>query len=259
MLRLERELETGNTLGTGTAGDDSARAIPAHEDSSLAPQRVVERQSEARRDGADDQRLHEGAGVDGEADAQGEEWRPVVGYESIYEISSFGRARRSPNAARVACGTAIPGRVLTAWPDHHGYLSVKLWKGGKKKHFKIHQLVAAAFIGPCLPGFEVNHRFGIILDNRPSQLEYTTHAGNQKHASLTGLMATGERHGSRTRPDRVPRGEKNGTAKLTDESVRAIRVLRAEGLTYQAIGKRFGVCIETVRGIWLNRKWTHVA
>lgn len=119
MLRLERELETGNTLGTGAAGDHSARAIPTHEDSNLAPQRVVERRSEAGSDRTDDQRLHEGARLDSRAEKQKVKQREFRQFDLTGKW--FGRllvlswARTSDNQAgwlcRCKCGKEKPVRT----------------------------------------------------------------------------------------------------------------------------------------------------
>jgi hypothetical protein len=51
----------------------------------------------------------------------------------------------------------------------------------------VHRIVAAAFIGPCPDGLEINHKNGIKLDNRAENLEYTTRSANMKHAYDSGL------------------------------------------------------------------------
>lgn len=118
-----------------------------------------------------------------------EEWRPVVGYEGIYDISSHGRVRRIGKAARTGRGRgggAQIGRVLKPQPNG-GYRQVYLWRDGKQKPRLVHCLVAEAFIGPVPPGHEVNHCDGNKTHNWIGNLEYLTRSKNLEHAYRTGL------------------------------------------------------------------------
>lgn len=54
------------------------------------------------------------------------------------------------------------------------------------------------------------------------------------------------------------RGEGNNSAKLTDEVVRTIRALAANGHTHVAIAERFGVSKTTVFDVVHRRSWAHV-
>jgi hypothetical protein len=53
-------------------------------------------------------------------------------------------------------------------------------------------------------------------------------------------------------------GESNRNAVLNEDQVREIRALAQQGLSYSAIGKRFGVVKTTVRYIVIGRRWKHV-
>ena len=55
------------------------------------------------------------------------------------------------------------------------------------------------------------------------------------------------------------RGEHPHRAKLTEENVRDIRKLRAEGLSQHQIGKRFGVSRTAVHDIEIGKNWKHVS
>ena len=73
-----------------------------------------------------------------------EEWRPVVGYEGLYEVSSYGRVKSlckydSRNRFR-------DERILKLCADRLGYLKVGLCSNDKKKKYLVHRLVAQAFI-----------------------------------------------------------------------------------------------------------------
>ena len=106
-----------------------------------------------------------------------ETWRPVVGYEDWYSVSDHGRVK---GRGRDWSHTATPRYILKPSPDSKGYPMVTLCHPRSTR--KTHRLVAAAFIGPCPPGLQVNHKNGVKADNRPSNLEYVTPKENIRHA-----------------------------------------------------------------------------
>lgn len=58
--------------------------------------------------------------------------------------------------------------------------------------------------------------------------------------------------------DRHSRGERNGHAKLSPESVSEIRRLRSDGATEIELSARFGVSRATISDISRRRSWTHI-
>lgn len=74
-----------------------------------------------------------------------EVWKPIKGYEGLYEISNLGRVK-SLNYHR----TGRP-EIAKPYKTSKGYLLVGLWKDGKRKQSYVHQLVAQAFLEP-VPG-----------------------------------------------------------------------------------------------------------
>lgn len=179
-----------------------------------------------------------------------EEWRPVPGFEATYEVSNLGRVRRSGKASvsgKGRGGGARIGRVLrgAAWT---GYPTVPLWQNGIPHVRLVHILVAAAFLGPCPTGKEVNHKDGVRSNPHASNLEYVTRGGNMEHAYRTGLRASGEGH---------------HWAKLTPDEVHAIRAehaLRIRGYSgYRPIARRYGVTREAVRLIIKGQNWKYLA
>lgn len=92
-----------------------------------------------------------------------EVWKPAVGYEGIYEVSSHGRIRR------VAPGRGThPGRMLNPLTDDKGYLYVNL--SGRMR--RIHRLVLAAFVGES--DMLCRHLDGDPKNNTLSNLRYGT-------------------------------------------------------------------------------------
>ena len=132
-----------------------------------------------------------------------EEWKPVVGFESYYEVSNCGRVRLRYSRSRYPAGFIMRDEETV-----HGYLTVKL-NSTVRKHRPIHQLVAAAFIGARPFGYQVNHQDGNKHNNYITNLEYVTPSENQRHAVAIGLRPPGR-----------------GRPKLTDHDVTEIRSLK---------------------------------
>ena len=77
-----------------------------------------------------------------------EEWRPVVGYEGLYEVSSYGRVRSLDRYVEYSNGRIhlYKGKVLSLLKGKYGYIQVSVYY--KRKMYKkyVHRLVAQAFI-----------------------------------------------------------------------------------------------------------------
>ena len=109
-------------------------------------------------------------------------WKPVVGYEGLYEVSNFGNVR---SLAREVCyrknGKTIirhvESRVLKPG-NRHGYKGVGLCKNGKQKCKQVHRLVAEAFIDNPNSKQEVNHIDENTSNNHVNNLEWVTHIEN---------------------------------------------------------------------------------
>ena len=72
-------------------------------------------------------------------------WKPIKDYEGLYLVSNMGRVMN--------CRT---GRILKDY-YHKGYRRVDLFKNGKRKHWRVHRLVAMAFVDGYKEGLVVNH------------------------------------------------------------------------------------------------------
>ena len=102
-----------------------------------------------------------------------EEWRPVVGYEGLYEVSNLGRVKSLNYHS-----TGKEGILRQKTTKKLGYKLVTLSKNGKKEFFRVHRLVAQAFIPnqdnlPC-----INHKDEKPSNNRVDNLEWCTYQYN---------------------------------------------------------------------------------
>ena len=110
-----------------------------------------------------------------------EVWKPVLGYEGLYEFSNKQRVRSIDRyVATKGNGKRLSkGKLLTISPTQDGYLSVNLSKNGKSKTVYIHQLAWEYFNGMKVPeGMDVNHKDSNRQNNDPSNLEIVTHRAN---------------------------------------------------------------------------------
>ena len=109
-----------------------------------------------------------------------EQWKPVYGYEGIYEVSSHGRVRSLDRTVTYSDGRVrrYKGKVLRATLSSGGYPCVSLYSQGKEKRRYVHSLVAEAFIGTRPKGMEVCHNDGDPANNRLDNLRYDTHSDN---------------------------------------------------------------------------------
>lgn len=127
------------------------------------------------------------------------EYRPIPGYEGIYEASSKGTIwacdgkityRKLKNGKRQKRTwerrQLIPKREKRKRSKHYD-LRVDLWKNGDHKTKLVSRLIAAAFIPNPDEKPAINHIDGNPLNNRPSNLEWVTFKENNRHAFATGL------------------------------------------------------------------------
>ena len=101
-------------------------------------------------------------------------WKPVPGYEGLYEVSNLGNVK-----------SLRRNRIMS--PHHHdkagGHLTVAL-TNWHRKDCLIHRLVWEAFNGPIPEGFEVNHIDENPKNNRLDNLNLLTHKENMNWGTV---------------------------------------------------------------------------
>lgn len=112
-----------------------------------------------------------------------EVWKDIIGFEGLYQVSTFGRvkglARNFSNAYKYE---KLPEMIMTQKIGTTGYPCTVLSKNNKKLNTKTHRLVGVAFIPNPEGKPEINHKWGIITDNRYTELDWMTHRENVCHA-----------------------------------------------------------------------------
>lgn len=124
-------------------------------------------------------------------DLPGESWLPVVNWESLYEVSDFGRVRSLPRLAQDERGIyrLTPGHLLKpAKVNKWGHRFVSLSLNGHVTQQLVHRLVLAAFVGPCPEGQETRHWDGDAANNHLSNLLYGTHKENEEDKKRYGAL-----------------------------------------------------------------------
>lgn len=124
-----------------------------------------------------------------------EEWRGIEGWEDLYGVSDLGRVRSLdrwvPNAGHKGLQLRR-GRVLKQTRGPYAS-QVGLHRDGRMVAARVHQLVAAAFLGPRPEGLEVCHNNGDQYDNRVENLRYDTHRENIRDQVRHGTHAKSSR------------------------------------------------------------------
>ena len=126
-----------------------------------------------------------------------EVWKPVPikEFENSHSVSNLGRVKSNKRLIhnskfKTKYTTQMNEKILVG-NLRQGYCDVKL---NNKKTFRVHRLVALAFIPNPDNKCCVNHKDGNKLNNNVSNLEWVTNQENMTHAKENNLLSKGKNH-----------------------------------------------------------------
>lgn len=144
-------------------------------------------------------------------DLPNEEWRDVVDYEGLYQVSNMGRVKSLPRKHQ------LKTIILAQHPTGNGYLTVTFTKGRKRKNFRVHKLVAMTFL-PYIDGLnEINHIDENKLNNKLDNLMRCDRSFNVNYGSRNIVVG----YKLRNRPDH------SKEVQQLDENGNIIRLFRS--------------------------------
>lgn len=123
-----------------------------------------------------------------------EYWRPVVGYEGLYEVSNKGRVRSLDRYIKDRNGNYthfLKGRILSQATIRKGYKQVQLSKDGTQTPKRVHRLVAEAFIPNPLNLPQINHKDCNPSNNSVENLEWCDAKYNSNYGDRTEKVKIG--------------------------------------------------------------------
>ncbi len=162
-------------------------------------------------------------------------FKPIKGFEGLYEVSNFGRIK-----SLISC------IYLKSFNSGDSYRSVGLRKEGVKHTTLVHTLVGKHFISNPNNLPELNHLDFDRANNRADNLEWVTHGDNIRYSYING-----NRIGAK--------GEDNPKAKHTNESVLKIRELYKTGnYTQNELASMFNDKRNNIAKIILRERWSHI-
>jgi hypothetical protein len=172
-------------------------------------------------------------------------WKPVVGYEGFYEISSVGGLVKSlvrPNRKK----ESILKHKIQKRSKHHYVRLLRNDKTQIKKY--IHTLVLEAF-GCVRPlGLECRHLDGNPANNNFDNLKWGTHQEN---------MQDSIKHGTFKNP--FVKGSKHPLSVLNEEQVIEIKaLLKNKKVKQREIAKKYNTVETNISNIKHGRSWNHV-
>lgn len=126
------------------------------------------------------------AGVTGMVSPE-EAWKPIPGYEGLYEVSSLGRVKASQRVITRKDGRCqiYRERILSLFHSRQGYVYIVLTKDNKPIREAVHRLVAKAFISNMDKArTHIDHIDGDRANNTVLNIRWVTRAENM-HNPIT--------------------------------------------------------------------------
>ena len=112
-------------------------------------------------------------------------WKDIEGYEGYYQVSNIGRIKSLSREKIMPNGTLCftKERILNLNKNINGYMSISLYKNNKRETFRIHRLVAIAFIQNPNNLPDVNHKDENKENNCVDNLEWCDKTYNNNYGT----------------------------------------------------------------------------
>ncbi len=178
---------------------------------------------------------------------QNEIWKPVMGYEGMYEISNYGRVKSLGRAIVDKYGyiqRISTDKLLKLTQEKSGYLSVVFNNKGFSKKKLVHRVVAIHFLNNPQEKPQVNHKDGIKNNCHFLNLEWATISENTQHAYNSGLI-------------KKRFNEDCNLTTISNNKIDEIKNLLLLGFRNCEISKMTGICKPTISSIKNNRARHH--
>lgn len=165
--------------------------------------------------------------------------RKVILSNPLYKISKDGAVltRLSLKGSLLPEGKWRRADILVS--DGYKAINVSVRKGTEKvrRRLKAHRIVYEKYNGKLDHTMVVNHKDGVKVNNRPSNLEMITFEENNSHA-FTALGQSPIKN-----------------AKINFSIANRIRILYKKGMTYKTLAKKFKVSESNVSAIVTRKTW----
>lgn len=157
-----------------------------------------------------------------------ENWKDIIGYEGIYQISCNGLLRSLDRI--ILRKNKIPvhfkGQLLKASVCKNGYLVVSLWKNGEGNSRYIHRLVAETFIPNPSNLTEINHKDEVKTNNNVTNLEWCNKKYNNNYATRNKRLSQSLINNKKTSKKIAQYSKDNKLLKIWSSCREIERVLR---------------------------------
>jgi hypothetical protein len=162
-------------------------------------------------------------------------WKPVVGWESLYEASNTGLIKSIRYKRH---------KILKPGTTPKGYLSVVLCNNKHRVTTTVHRLIALAFI----PNPD-NLPVVMHIDDKPNNNNSTNLKWGTNSENIADMVSK----------NRQAKGMGKPSNKLTSSQVKEIRTkYESKTTSYDKLAAEFQVCATTIRMIILKEKWKYV-